>query len=185
MVIRGNKMSVFKPSILTLALLSAGVGSFSVYAAVETQKEKEEFLGFPNVQYFVGEFGWAFGLLLIGIYLTVRDVKIGSKLLFAQMFVNITIVAIALFFISYTFHYAQDFDKKIYVTANILLAIGICYGIYFIVNYLNKLTTNLKKTNKRLIDFIVFDTPQKIKSNEQDQYNKESIDLINEVSEQY
>lgn len=41
MVIRGNKMSVFKPSILTLALLSAGVGSFSVYAAEETQKEKE------------------------------------------------------------------------------------------------------------------------------------------------
>ncbi|PAJ75696.1 TonB-dependent receptor [Pseudoalteromonas sp. NBT06-2] len=34
-------MSVFKPSILTLALLSAGVGSFSVYAAEETQKEKE------------------------------------------------------------------------------------------------------------------------------------------------
>jgi len=41
MVIRGNKMSVFKPSILTLALLSAGVGSFSVYAAEKTQKEKE------------------------------------------------------------------------------------------------------------------------------------------------
>ena len=41
MVIRGNKMSVFKPSILTLALLSAGVGSVSAYAAEETQKEKE------------------------------------------------------------------------------------------------------------------------------------------------
>jgi len=41
MVIRGNKMSVFKPSILTLALLSAGVGSFSVYAAEQTQKEKD------------------------------------------------------------------------------------------------------------------------------------------------
>ncbi|WP_091983660.1 TonB-dependent receptor [Pseudoalteromonas denitrificans] len=34
-------MSVFKPSILTLALLSAGVGSFSAYAVEETKKEKE------------------------------------------------------------------------------------------------------------------------------------------------
>lgn len=126
----------------------------ALFIRLNALTEENKFMGFPNFQYFLGEFGWAFGLFLIGIYLTVRDCVRNTKLLPAEMLINGTVITIALFFMSWATNGTEgftDFDKSTYIVFNILLSIITCIGTYIIVKYKLSVINFLKSNISKLI----------------------------------
>lgn len=124
-----------------------------LFTKLEEAKVKDEFVGFPNFKYFIGEFGWALGLFIIGIYMAVRDIVRNTKTLFPEMLINTTVIGVSLFFMSWTLIPKQDFSKLTYVIFNFVLAIVLSTGTYLLVKHRLKYTDRLRFALESMIKF--------------------------------
>lgn len=156
-----------------------------LFDKLNAAKEKEVFLGFNNFQQFLGEFGWALGLLLIAIYLTVKDIARNDKTLKAEMLVNGSIFTIAMFFIFWAIQPNKDYPKYMYVLFSVLTSISSCLGFYFLVKYKNKFTLALKNIIKKQFNFLILEAPKSVDSKNIREYENKVDNLINEASEQF
>ncbi len=105
----------------------------TAFEKLKEAKRQDEFLGFPNFQIFMGEFGWAFGLLLIGVYMLFKDLYNKGKALIGELIVDTTIICISLFFIKWTFNNQQDFSRFWYIFVNVMSALLVTLGAILIV----------------------------------------------------
>jgi len=128
--------------------------------------EKETFLGFKNLQHFLGEFGWALGLLIYSLFnLSLAFIR-KNKSLKGEIILHSTLTFIALYFINWAFQKANDYSKITYVLYAIVIAIIIVYGTYLLVNHKNNYIHTLKGSVRSLIDFISIKTKNKYISEE-------------------
>jgi len=98
-------------------------------------KEVEEnitFLGFEDVQQFLGEFGWAFGLLLYAFFNFINTYQEPNRARKGKLFLHFTLITISLYFIYWTLYQHQDFEKITYVIFSIITSILIAFGIHLI-----------------------------------------------------
>jgi len=128
--------------------------------------KKESFLGFKNIQYFLGEFGWALGLLIYSLFnLSLAFIR-KNKSLKGEIILHSTLTFIAIYFINWVFQKANDYSKIIYVLYAIVIAIIIVYGTYLLVNHKNNYINRLKGNVRSLIDFISIRVKNKYVSEE-------------------
>ena len=161
-----------------------------LFIKLNASVEKEQFNGFPNFQYFIGEFGWAFGLFIIGLYMMFRDLIRKSPTLKAEMIINGTVLTISLFFITYALwpiNYLPkgDFSKTTYIFFNIITATFICFGANLLIKHKTLIKQKLTAHIRRLFDFIIIDAPNYVEEIKQKDYDNKIDDLVNEFGEQY
>ncbi|WP_438423211.1 hypothetical protein [Aquimarina macrocephali] len=110
--------------------------------------EKEEhFLNFDNFKQFLGEFGWAFGLLIYSIFnivmvqLRKRNSKTGETILHS------TLLFISLYFINWTV-LPGDYEKTTYIAFALAMTVLITFSVYLLLKaktrYVNSLLLNIK-----------------------------------------
>lgn len=154
-----------------------------LYSKVKSVESDVSFLGFPSFQYFVGEFGWAFGLFIIGFYMLIRDISKNSKTLIGEVFVDGTIISVALFFMTWAFYYKQDFNKLNYLVVNVLLSITICYGAFLIQKHKKEAISRLKSSVKELINLVVRIRKKEVDPNNPPEFDKEMYKSLKKVSD--
>lgn len=164
--------------------LEAKVKTDQLFYKLNAAKQNQVFLGFNSFQQFLGEFGWAFGLLLIAMYLTVKDVSRNSKTLKAEMLINGSIFTIALFFIFWAIQPNKDYPKYMYVLFSILTSTIGCIGFYLLVKYKSSFVLSLKNIIRKQFDFLIVEAPKSVASKNLNEYQKKVDNLINEAGEQ-
>jgi len=106
------------------------------------------------LQHFLGEFGWALGLLIYSLFnLSLAFIR-KNKSYLGEVILHSTLTFIAIYFINWAFQKANDYSKTTYVLYAIVTAIIIVYGTYLLVQYKNNYFNTLKESVKSLIDFI-------------------------------
>lgn len=156
-----------------------------LHEKLQIAKEKNKFFGFQNYQQFLGEFGWAFGLLLISLYMILKDLSRNSKTTIYEMLINGSVLTISLFFIFWALGPKQDFPKLTYVISSIFISILSCVGLYFLVKHKNLAVTRLKLSLRKVFDFIIIDAPSYVDETKQKDYDNKVDNVINDVSEQF
>ena len=136
------------------------------FGELKNVMEKETFLGFKNLQHFLGEFGWALGLFIYSLFNLSLSFVRKSKSLKGEIILHSSLIFIALYFINWAFQKANDYSKITYVLYAIVIAIIIVYGTYLLVNHKNNYINTLKGNVRSLIDFISIKAKNKYVSEE-------------------
>ncbi|NQY29904.1 MAG: hypothetical protein HRT69_10570 [Flavobacteriaceae bacterium] len=138
----------------------------NAFSELKAVMKKESFLGFKNIQHFLGEFGWAFGLLIYSLFNLSLAFARKNKSLKGEIILHSSLIFIALYFINWDFQKANDYSKTTYVLYAIVIAIIIVYGTYLLVNHKNNYINTLKGSVRSLIDFISIKAKNKYVSEE-------------------
>ncbi len=133
------------------------------FLAIEKQ---DSFLGFKNLQQFIGEFGWAFGLFLYSIFNLIITFIKSSDTKYGEIILHSTLNFISLYFVSWALQQSRpDYGKGTYVVYSILMSLSIVWGtsklVKYKVKYIKSLFSNIKDLNiKDLIGFMFDNTKE-------------------------
>lgn len=158
--------------------------STEAYNTALAEYEKHKFLEFRSFQDFMNEFGWACGLFLYSMINLILAFIRKSETLIGRIVFHTTLVCVSLFFIRWCFM-KQDFGQFTYIATNIVLALALSYSAYLFVRIKEKNYLTLKSIIRRLFDFIIIDTPDKIDQSKINEYKVEYHELISEVSDKF
>lgn len=129
-----------------------------LYKIYEDGKSETKFLQFGTFQLFLGEIGWAVGLLLYAFFNLLyvfylrkghNNIKVKGKII-----LHSTLLFIGLFYTCYVFYSKDDFSREWYFVAMVLATIALIIASKFIVDAYLKRITVLKENMDRLIRFV-------------------------------
>lgn len=147
------------------------------------QVQKEiKFLGFEDIQQFLGEFGWAFGLLLYSLYNLTRTLaRSVIKKNPGPVVLHSVFIFISLYFIVWCFR-LTDFSKVTYVAFAVLMTSLITVSTFFSIKKYKQ--NKLNWVISRLFDYILVDIKDKgfIDAEKKNDFTKSNQKLINEIS---
>ncbi|WBX78322.1 hypothetical protein PG911_08690 [Tenacibaculum ovolyticum] len=136
-------------------------------------KSNDKVFGFTNLQQFLGEFGWVFGLFIYSVFNILRSLTAINKER-GYILLHTTILSITIFYLFWIFQPFQDLSKFSYYLMSILTGVVISCSIYLMSKY--KFTDNgkLKDIIKSLFDFIIVDVNDRelIKEDKKEYYEK-------------
>lgn len=107
------------------------------YEKLKVAKENASFLGFQSFRLFLGEFGWAFGLLIYAIFNIATTLRRKGATYFGELALHSTLIFIALFYVRWCFM-TTDYGTITYITVNLLCSVGLILAMYWFVTYKNK-----------------------------------------------
>lgn len=117
--------------------------------------ESEKFLGFNNKKQFLSEFGWALGLFIYALFNLVLAFIEKPKTLIGKVFLHITLLTIALFYLRWCFFKSnEDYLAPKYIAFNILTAGLILIATYFFVSVKTRYGNMLQEKIKDLVAFL-------------------------------
>ena len=108
------------------------------YAQVTQAYDDIKFMGFNDFQDFVGELGWALGLLMYAFVNLVIAFSKRTANFFGQIFLHSTIIFISLFFVRWALYHKPDFANFWYIFSNVLAVIVLLLASYFFVLFRDK-----------------------------------------------
>ena len=128
-----------------------------LYKIYEGGKSEAKFLQFGTFQLFLGEIGWAVGLLLYAFFNLLyvfylkkahNNIKVKGRII-----LHSTLLFIGLFYTCYVFYSKKDFSREWYFGAMVLSTIALIIASKFIVDaYLSRMVV-LKRNMDGLIRF--------------------------------
>ena len=144
-------------------------------------KAEEKFRGFEDLQQFLGEFGWAFGLFLYAMFNIISMYHRTRKLSQGAGIVHVTFLCISLYYISWCVSppHIQDFSKLTYMAYAISLSVGMVYAVHKISLESARLLAIIRKTT----NFIIITVPNFVSSNKKTEYNAEVSSLLNDIAD--
>ena len=93
---------------------------------------EKKFLGFDNFQMFLGEFGWALGLLLYSFFNLFRSFS--NNRVSGELIIHSTLLYIGLFYSCYPFIFPftsdADYPRTTYTISLVLCSVFLIYGSY-------------------------------------------------------
>lgn len=126
--------------------------------------KSERFLGFDNFQKFLGEFGWAFGLLMYALFNLLITFYEKAKQNIGKVIVHSTLVYIGLFYSYYPFKFPftpdSDYSRSTYFWTMLLTTLAVVIGSYLIADYFRKHIQSLLLNIKDLIGFMFNNTKE-------------------------
>ncbi len=144
-------------------------------------KDKDKFLGFTNIQQFLGEFGWALGLFIYSLFnLSLGFLKKEFK---GVQYLHITLLSISIFYLSYTIQPLQDFTKIQYYLASVLITSFIVLSAYLLVKKKNERVFKLQKIIDSLSRFAIIKVRDFISRDKIEEYNKEYLKALQKGKE--
>ena len=127
-------------------------------------KTNRLFLGFKDFQQFVGELGWALGLFLYALFNFINTFLEPNRGRKGKLFLHITLVTIALYFIYWALYNYQDFEKTTYFIFSLITSLVVAIGVYLIVGKRYKQKESYILNNQDLIGFILSNTKKESES---------------------
>lgn len=103
------------------------------YEELEIVRKNISFLGFEDVQQFLGEFGWALGLFLYAFFNFTNTYQEPNRSRKGKLILHITLLIISLYFMYWAIYYKQDFDKITYLIFAILTSCAIAVSVHLIL----------------------------------------------------
>lgn len=142
-------------------------------------QNNNKFLGFTNIQQFLGEFGWVFGLFIYSLFNLFRSYTSSNKE-YGYIFLHSVILGISCFYLLWIFQPYQDIPKIYYYLMAILSGVAISFSVHLMSLYNFSDIGKLQKIIRGLFDFILIDSKEKdlIKDEKKDYYKKKSLDLV-------
>lgn len=132
----------------------------NAYNALSAVKNEKRFNGFKSFQQFLGEFGWAFGLLLYAIFnlSRVNSFKDDKGL----VILHTTLIFIALYFITWCVSpsHVQDFEKPTYLIYSLFASLSVLLGMYVVVEKRNRYINKLLLDIRNLVGYGIEITPE-------------------------
>jgi len=127
-------------------------------------KSKRRFLGFVDIQQFIGEFGWAFGLFIYALFNFINTYIEPNRSRKGKLFLHFTLITISLYFVYWAFYQYQDFEKSTYLLFSIITSILIAFGVYLIQHKRYIQYKSYQLNHQDLIGFMLENTkPEKEK----------------------
>jgi len=147
-------------------------------------KTNSSFLGFKTLQQFLGELGWAIGLLIYSLFnLSLVFIR-KNKTMVGEIVLHSTLTFISLYFINWAFQKSNDYSKLTYILYAIAMAIIFIYGTHLLVKYKNNYISSLKGSVVTLIDFISIKAKVKyVSDTDKLQYTKDYLVELKKASE--
>lgn len=136
-------------------------------------KKEDRFLGFSNLQQFLGEFGWAFGLFLYSISCYIISCRERNSFKDIKL-IHIPVIFISVFYILYTIQPYPDYPKSSYIFASFILTVFLSLIVYKLVKINSNFIFNLKENIRDLVGFVLKNTKE---SKDDDKWN-----LLDKVS---
>ncbi|WP_046759347.1 hypothetical protein [Kordia jejudonensis] len=121
-------------------------------------KSKVSFLGFEDIQQFIGEIGWALGLFLYALFNFINTFIEPNRARKSKLLLHITLLTIALYFIYWALYNYQDFEKITYFIWSLCTSIIIAVSVYFIIDKRYKLIKSYMLNIRDLVGFVLSNT---------------------------
>lgn len=93
------------------------------HAALMGEYDKLKFLEFKTFRQFLGEFGWAFGLFIYGLFNLIKAFIRKTKTFVGEVALHTTIIFISIFFMRWCFKH-EDFMQVDYILINLFTALS-------------------------------------------------------------
>lgn len=148
----------FKDSKEYKAYYQQKVTTDEAYGELEEAAQKISFLGFEDVQQFIGEFGWALGLFLYALFNFINTYMEPNRSRKGKLFLHFTLITISLYFIYWALYQYQDFEKSTYFLFSIITSVLIAIGVHLIQHKRYKLIKSYILNHRDLIGFILKNT---------------------------
>ena len=125
--------------------------------ALEIQSEAK-FLHFKSFQFFLGEIGWAVGLLLYALINLLHSLYVRNryfkKEFTGKILLDSTLLFVGCFYTFYVFYTKDDFSKTIYFVAMLVCTVMLILASKLIVDTYSKMHQYLRDNINSLIAFI-------------------------------
>lgn len=120
--------------------------------------ESEKFIGFDNFQRFLGEIGWAIGLLIYSLFNMTMTFIRKNKSLKGEIVLHTTLIFISIYFIKWAFQLSNDYSRVTYVIYSIVMSLITVYGTHVLVKHKGKYIDSLILNIKDLTGFVLNNT---------------------------
>ncbi|PKH51897.1 hypothetical protein CXF68_14910 [Tenacibaculum sp. Bg11-29] len=149
------------------------------WSKLKKVKSNDAVFGFTNLQQFLGEFGWVFGLFIYSVFNLLRSLTNMNKEK-GFILLHITLLSISIFYLYWIFQPFQDFSKFSYYLMSVLTGGIVSFSIYFMSKYKFTDIGKLQVIVRNLFDFILVDVNEKelIKEEKKEYYEKKSMELV-------
>lgn len=151
---------------------------------LDYKEEHESFLGFRSFQQFLGEFGWATGLLIYSVFNLSVSVFRNKKTFFGEVSLHATLIFISLYFISWAIQQSSpDYNKPTYVIYSFLMTFLIVVSTYFLIKVKSRYISHLKETIKSVFHFLYKDAEEQelINPSKNNEFRRIRIKLTNKA----
>ncbi len=134
------------------------------------ERANQKFLHFKSFRQFMGEFGWAFGLLIYSCFNLIKTFirKINTSL--GETILHSTIAFIAIFYVRWAF--LGEYSNISYVVINLICAVSLVFATYLFVKAKERYLDGLKENIRNLISFIFKVTPRSMEDEKWDVLEK-------------
>lgn len=147
-------------------------------------KSEENFAGFRSFQQFLGEFGWAIGLLIYSIFNLSVSLFRNKKSVVGEVSLHSCLTFIAIFFISWALQQSSpDYDKSHYVVYSIVITTIIVLSTYYLLKRKINYIDHLKNSIRWFYKFMYKDAIEKdlIKPDKSISYRKIRMELTDKI----
>lgn len=133
------------------------------FKKLKDQEVKDQFLGFSNINQFLGEFGWALGLSIYSLIMLVLS-NIRFKRSPGETILHGTLLSVGVFYILYTLQPFSDFNKLTYILFSIITAVAVAVSMRIIKLERRRYIALLLSNIKSLVSFVLNNTKEEKKN---------------------
>ncbi len=125
---------------------------------LEKVSKEIRFLGFEDFQQFIGEIGWALGLFLYALFNFINSYIEPNRARKGKLFLHLTLLTIALYFIYWALYNHQDFEKTTYLLFSLATSLAIAISVYIIIDKRYKQIKAYMLNIRDLVGFVLSNT---------------------------
>lgn len=147
------------------------------HAALMGEYDKLKFLEFKTFRQFLGEFGWAFGLFIYGLFNLIKAFIRKTKTFVGEVALHTTIIFISIFFMRWCFKH-EDFMQVDYILINLFTALSLCYAAHLFIRVKERLFYKFKNGFHAVSAFMMKDAKKFVDKDKLLDYKKEYVGAL-------
>ncbi len=162
--------------------LEAKTRTDKIWAEVLELQKEEKFLNFKSFQQFLGEFGWAIGLLIYTVFNIVITLLSSKKLISGEIILHSTLLFISIYFINWTI-LPGDYSKSTYIIFAMIMSTSIVFSVFLLLKAKREYLNHMKSTIHSFFHFLYKDADKNeiIKPEKRIVFRKMRVDLTNKA----
>lgn len=142
-------------------------------------KKADRVFGFTNIQQFLGQLGWVFGLFFYSVFNLFRSYTSSTNDKGYQI-LHVVLNGISIYYMFWLFQPFQDLSLIYYIVFSILFSVLISYSIHLMVKYNMSDIGKLQSIIRECFDFILIEVKENkmIKEDKKSHYDDKSVELV-------